>query len=237
MAEVIPLSQGRKRGRSRSRSRARFTKRSRFANLRTSRLTCRGPFPERLRVTSIYATDSQISSGVAGAIGNYRFRCNSLYDPDYTSTGHQPLGFDQAGALYDHYTVVGAKISVVFVNFSAVPLAVALHQQDTVVNPAGISEAREQPGSKHGIAPAVGGGKNLTLSMRYDPRKTWGIRSIEDLLDGRTQTCLFNSNPTEDCLWCISYQNQYDSTDIKCEIMVTIVYDVVYSDVKYITMS
>jgi hypothetical protein len=28
------------------------------------------------------------------------YRANGLYDPDYTSTGHQPLGYDQWSALY-----------------------------------------------------------------------------------------------------------------------------------------
>jgi len=40
------------------------------------------------------------------------FRANSLYDPDYTGGGHQPNGFDQIIAAYQHFTVTDAKIRV-----------------------------------------------------------------------------------------------------------------------------
>lgn len=40
------------------------------------------------------------------------FRANSLYDPDYTGTGHQPNGFDALMAAYDHFTVLATKIRV-----------------------------------------------------------------------------------------------------------------------------
>jgi len=48
----------------------------------------------------------------AGVLGTYAYRCNSLFDPNYTGTGHQPLGFDQLAALYAHYTVLKSRIRV-----------------------------------------------------------------------------------------------------------------------------
>lgn len=47
----------------------------------------------------------------SGGLVNYIFRANSVYDCDYTSIGHSGRSFDQlVGTLYDHYTVIGAKI-------------------------------------------------------------------------------------------------------------------------------
>lgn len=40
------------------------------------------------------------------------FSANGLYDPDSTGIGHQPRGYDQIMALYDHYVVTRAKIEV-----------------------------------------------------------------------------------------------------------------------------
>jgi len=34
-----------------------------------------------------------------------KIRLNSLYDPDYTYAGHQPMGFDQLATLYASYRV------------------------------------------------------------------------------------------------------------------------------------
>lgn len=55
-----------------------------------------------------------ISGGAAGAASAYVFSCNGLYDPDITSTGHQPRGFDQYMAFYDHYVVYQASITAKF---------------------------------------------------------------------------------------------------------------------------
>ncbi len=43
---------------------------------------------------------------------DYFYRANSAFDPDYSSTGHQPMGYDRLAAAYRHYTVVGSKISI-----------------------------------------------------------------------------------------------------------------------------
>lgn len=48
----------------------------------------------------------------AGGQANYSFWANGMYDPDYTGTGHQPMYFDQMCALYDHYAVTAAKITI-----------------------------------------------------------------------------------------------------------------------------
>ncbi len=46
----------------------------------------------------------------------YVFRANSCFDPDYTGTGHQPRGWDEQANIYNHYCVLGAKITVHFDN-------------------------------------------------------------------------------------------------------------------------
>jgi len=37
-----------------------------------------------------------------------------MYDPDITSTGHQPNGFDQLMAFFQHYTVIDSTMRVSF---------------------------------------------------------------------------------------------------------------------------
>lgn len=49
-----------------------------------------------------------------GGIASYVFSANGMYDPNVTGTGHQPSGFDQNMAFFDHYTVIGSRIKAKF---------------------------------------------------------------------------------------------------------------------------
>jgi len=65
---------------------------------------------KRLRYSTTFT-----GSCTSGAITSTQvFRANDLYDPDFTSTGHQPMGFDQMMTFFNHFTVVWAKITCVF---------------------------------------------------------------------------------------------------------------------------
>lgn len=64
--------------------------------------------------------------------GNYvkqTFRLMNIYDPNYTGTGHQPMGFDFWSSLYNRYTVLGAKVTVrpsPIGNYGGTPMAIWL---------------------------------------------------------------------------------------------------------------
>lgn len=73
-----------------------------------------GFLPKSLFTQHRYCQELTLTSdGTTGYSGNENaFRLNSLYDPDLTGTGHQPLGYDQMGGLYKRYLVYKADISV-----------------------------------------------------------------------------------------------------------------------------
>jgi len=56
---------------------------------------------------------------IADTTSVYTFRANSLYDPNVTSTGHQPMGFDEMCNYYNKFTVIGASIELMPVYGSA----------------------------------------------------------------------------------------------------------------------
>lgn len=68
-------------------------------------------FPVQRRVTLPYVGRFAISVTV-GAINFQQFRLNSAFDPDYTGTGHQPMGYDQWAGFYNHYVVEHVKWQV-----------------------------------------------------------------------------------------------------------------------------
>lgn len=44
--------------------------------------------------------------------GEYVFRANSLFDPNFTGGGHQPKGFDQLTAFYSRFRVYQTKFQL-----------------------------------------------------------------------------------------------------------------------------
>lgn len=65
-----------------------------------------------------YVEEIQLNPTIGG-IASYVFRANDLYDPDVTGAGHQPYGFDTlCPTIYNHFTVIGAKIKVQWHNSS-----------------------------------------------------------------------------------------------------------------------
>lgn len=63
----------------------------------------------KVSTTVKYVHYGQLNPGAVGTPATYVFSANGLYDPDITGVGHQPRGFDQLIALYDHYHVTSAQ--------------------------------------------------------------------------------------------------------------------------------
>lgn len=69
-------------------------------------------------VDFIYSTKFSLDPATLGVVALYQFRLNSLFDPDLTGVGTQPVGFDQYAALYEKYRVYEASYKVSFTSSS-----------------------------------------------------------------------------------------------------------------------
>jgi len=70
----------------------------------------RSPFVRREVRTRIVYQDKFNLATSSGVGVQQVFRANSIFDFDYTGTGHQPMYRDQIVAMYQNYKVLGAKI-------------------------------------------------------------------------------------------------------------------------------
>jgi len=88
-------------------------KRKPFSRVKVSRWKAPlGNFPSTKTVALRYVDNFSLNPSSSTAAVHV-FRANSLYDPDLTSTGHQPMFFDNYGALYSKYRVNYANISFI----------------------------------------------------------------------------------------------------------------------------
>lgn len=92
----------------------------------------KAPIPNKFAVKLRYADYHTIDPQVAGGAGVFVLSANGLYDPNITGTGHQPRGFDQWMTMFDHYTVIGSKLTVRFISVNnAEPLVVGINCKDS----------------------------------------------------------------------------------------------------------
>lgn len=98
----------------------RFRRHSRLGHIRISKIKTRAPIIAdraviKLRYT--YTGMLNIASNQNG-LASKIFRANSLYDPEYSTGGGQPEGFDIWKKFYNRYRVLACKINVYGSNYT-----------------------------------------------------------------------------------------------------------------------
>jgi len=100
-------------------------------------------FPAERTVDLLYVDVVTLTSAY-GSLGFNQYRLNSVFDPDQTSTGHQPTGFDQWAVYYNHYVVERCDYEVEML--PTVPTHVGTYLSDDVTTPSDYSAMLELGG-------------------------------------------------------------------------------------------
>lgn len=163
-------------------------------------------FPDKL-VTNLRYVDTFRLTGNAGVPGSNVFRMNSLFDPDLSGVGHQPMYFDQlCGAAgtgpYLKYRVLGSKITVKYCVENAPataaanigPIVVGLQMTTTTgLYGSSLSALLEASGSTWTWLGDKAGGNNVkTLTGTYTPARDLGNDPGDD-----TVAANYNANPSQ----------------------------------------
>jgi len=193
-------------------------------------------FPDRLRTKLHYCDVVQLSAS-AGSPGLWQFRMNSMFDPDYTGTGHQPQWFDQLSAVYTYATINSSKIKVTFIpaNVSDTEAndkgpyicGITTVSGTTTFGAATYAALLEDGNSVSGVIVDKQGGNNaLTLTQTYNPKRDLGLSADEGDL-----RIAVTGNPTSTSqvlanLWCLDMQ-ELAAQDVVCKV--EIIYDATFS--------
>lgn len=155
----------------------------------------RGPVATTTMAKLAYVQSSTFTPA-AGLTTTRLFRCNDLYDPDFTGAGHQPMGFDEIIARYNHFTVVAANIHVKFIGGSVLYLAgIHLSGNTTVVVPG--EELQERGRTKYQLV-APNGSRQAVIRYKFNAKRFFNVKSIvgESLYRGNS-----SSSPTENAFF------------------------------------
>lgn len=190
-------------------------------------------FPKMAKMTHKYVESFALTSS-AGVITPYRMSCNGMYDPNQSGTGHQPYYFDQMSALYNHYCVVGSKVTVTCVNISASDPAYQIGiyvNDDTSASIPNINAIAEQSTGYFKTVPA-GNNNTLYLKSKWSARKYFNRNPLANTeLQGTSST-----NPTEQSYYNIVLQANAAST-VTCTFTVTIEFIAIWKEITEVSQS
>lgn len=203
--------------------------------------------PQSRTVKLRYAEWIALNVPATGLTSSYEFRASDLYDPNFTGTGHQPMGFDQMISLYNHFTVLGSKIKVTQAMYAsgtlAVPPVVGLKLADTTGTTSGldISNVIEQ-GTKNqymqfGYSTNQSSNwKGIRLTGVYDASKFFR-RPQKVLIGDKDFSGSASSSPSENAFWSIWATGLGGNDPAEVQMLVEIEYLAVFTEPKSIAQS
>jgi len=204
-------------------------------NLKSTAVVVKGgnPFPDKYFAKFRYIDDIALG----GALFQHNvYRGNSLFDPDFTGIGHQPMGFDtlcgasKTNAPYLSYTVRNCYLKIDVVNTSAtVPFYIVIYPSRESTVPASITEGFEQPNGKYTVVPINASTSHKTLYKKMSTAKIFGETSTVVGTENQ-YSAQYNANPVDVWFWNIYAVACDGASTISGRVRVELIYSAEMSD-------
>lgn len=184
--------------------------------------------PDVMRVRLPYVLMQNLSgTGIAVNV----FRGNSVFDPDFTGVGSQPLGRDQWTAFYRRYRVLASKVTF---KVSSLDTADSQVMFITPLNTNTILSSREryleQERTKTSILSTTTGQNRGVLTYYMDTAKIRGV-SKQAIRNVNDYSASSGSNPILEFYWHVGILDTSSLVDsIQSDIFVTVEYFVEFFD-------
>lgn len=155
------------------------------------------------------------------------WRINSIFDPDLTGVGHQPLGTDQYALLYSKYQVHGCKLDIKVISDTAVSFNGVIVASDTDSSSATVLVAQEDKlATPFSIGPI--GARNVYHFKKYFAMKQiHGKKRIDQIDD---LAAAVGANPVDPIYAWIKVAAYDNATTAKIYYNVRLTYYVEFFD-------
>lgn len=180
---------------------------------------------------------TQLTATAGSLAAGYVFTANGLFDPNITSTGHQPMGFDQMMLFYEHYTVTGSTITVNFQNMDAVnPCMVGILIAPDATIETDVDKLLENGMYVKKHLAAFGGSESkASITVHANISKINGKKDVKSENDFRGDV---NANPAEQTYFHVFVYNPWTiaaATPIVFETLIE--YDAIFTEPRKMTQS
>lgn len=171
----------------------------------------------------------RLEPSIGGAIGTLVFAGNSIFDPNVSGGGHQPLYRDQYAAVYNQYRVLGSSIKVDVINVSNnSSLIWCIEPNTSIGSPTDISQIYEQ--SRAGAPKIVPVASRISSRLKKysSTRKVCGLTKAQS--NDSELSSQMGGNPNNLWYWNLFFQSADNTSVVDCVVMVKLVYYVQFFD-------
>jgi len=170
----------------------------------------KAPMPNKFATKLRYCGGFTLDPPTGGLNSTHVINAMGCYDPDITGTGHQPRGFDEIMTMYNHYTVVGSKITVDFIQNQGVAYGVGtvgIALKDGNVTYSDINDYMEGRNVVSAVMPAsdVTVANTRRLSKTMSTKRFMGVKNVMDNQNLRGNDL---ANPGDSCFFHCFYGPQ-----------------------------
>lgn len=153
----------------------------------------------------------------------YVFRGNSLFDPDFTGTGHQPLYYDQYSLLYARYRVLASSIKLDVINNSGNGTMYYVAEPNTdTTGTTSVSVIYEQSRASAPKIVSIAARLGSRMKRYASTRKVCGLTKSQ--LYDDTFAALTSTNPGNVWYWNLLFESVDQSTEVIGYFIIKITY-------------
>ncbi len=168
----------------------------------------------------------------AGGSYMYDYRITDLYDPDYTGTGNQPVGFDQFTAMYGRFRVLFVSVSVEFQQMTPGGVVGAFPSADPALPAAQLSWP-SQPLAMSGLVTTNSPGR--TFRWRIRPWEVFRITKRQ-YMDEEDYAGTSAASPSRN-IYFHTWIRGLGASVSSCAVLVRMAYDVEFFSPVPLTIS
>lgn len=193
--------------------------------------------PRRAVSTLRYTENISLAKPDVGSSKSYAWVPSSLFDPNSTGTGHQPMKFDQIMAFYDHYNVISCSYRVRAINLDANPLLLGVMVTDGVYTPTTDWNKYVENGAKKILMPRgdSAGGKGVhTISGSVNIAKFMGYDSYRSTQNKGN----ISGSPSDNCFLIVFISDIFSNTPTQgVDLLVDLVFKAEFTEPKQLVQS
>jgi hypothetical protein len=163
------------------------------------------------------------------------YRGNSLFDPDLTGSGSQPMYFDQLTAVYGQYCVMGCRVTAKIFNTGTVANSNVMLYSDVNTATLAVENLSEARFAKNCIVSAKGGQDRYVLTL--PPILSSTVQGEKNLNSDPSNYTGIGTNPTDPIYIIFRTASMDNATNSNIYVDFVIEYDAWFKELTPLTES